>query len=102
MARTDHPRGCSCEMHTRQREYARELRARKARGEVVERHKLGSTPTTRNIPKPKAENSRLMESTSGDGMVVHWMPKDEPEWQCPKCNRWFLKVDGKWTEPWVA
>lgn len=52
--------------------------------------------------RPRDPFSRLMESKASDVNAVHWMPKDEEEWQCPKCGRWFLKVNGKWTEPWVA
>lgn len=58
--------------------------------------------TTRTQAKSRPPGSRFMEDKSGENTVMHWMPKEAEEWQCPDCNRWFLKVDGEWKEPWVA
>lgn len=53
--------------------------------------------------RPRNPDSRLMETGTPDAVTVHWMPKDEKEWECPQCGAWFLWVEGKgWTKPWVA
>lgn len=97
-----HPRGCDCELHTSQREYARKLKERKQNGEQVGPYRGGPRKADGPMRNEKKNTSRLIESKSGEGVTVHWMPKEGPEWECPVCGHWFLLVDGEWSEPWVA
>lgn len=95
-------RGCGCDACENRRVKARERYNAKFKGVPINRATGQPTRDTTRNQNDKGNEPRFMESKSGDGVVVHWMPKEGEEWECPKCGRWFLKVDGKWTEPWVA
>lgn len=102
-ARCDRGRGCPCNEHERRRVYARERYDEKHRGVPRNRAtgKTASSITTRS-PGVTGQEPRFLEDKSGENVVIHWMPKEAEEWECPHCGKWFLKVDGVWTEPWVA
>lgn len=92
-----HPRGCTCETHTKQREYARELRERRANGEIVnkERGPQGKFTGIKSGPMERRAGSRLVLGDGTDA-INHWMPKEGESWNCQVCDAWFMKVDGEW------
>lgn len=92
-----HPYKCSCDKHTRQRNYARELRERKAKGEVEYRPRpRSSTPSIKSGPRERTPGSRLVESNNGAGTIGHWMPPEGEAHTCPECGAAFMKIDGEW------
>lgn len=104
MPKCERGRGCTCEEHTKRREYARKRYAEKYKGIPRKRASPGTAAslTTRRKPIPPGNEPRFMEGRVEEEVVIHWMPKAAEEWECPQCGEWFLLVDGKWTQPWVA
>lgn len=98
MSSLGHPRGCSCEVHLKQRNYARELRARKVSGEHVskERGPNGKSSGIKSGPLSRRPDSRMVEDKTGENTVIHWMPAEGGSWTCPQCGAGFMKIDGEW------
>jgi len=90
----EHPYNCPCEYHTKSREYARELRRRHEAGEVIEKGR--KNPGISGAPKKKRKDSRLVELIGPEGIIVHWMPKEETEWICPDCGKHFIRKNERW------
>lgn len=93
-------RGCPCARCEKRRQYQKDYYQRKKQGlpigvPVADRYKHGAVEKVGKL-------SRLVETKTPEATVVHWLPKDVPEWTCPCCGRWFLLINDNWTEPWVA
>ena len=97
VGREKHPWNCPCEMHAKQRQNARELQERKARGEPA---RLKTAPHA--VPDQKIQSRLVEDKTGSEAIVVHWMPAEGNEWVCPECGRQFLRIEGQgWEHQWA-
>lgn len=67
----------------------------------------GSMAKARGTAQPvKNPTGRLVVTDTGShpnanvAQVVHWLPADGTEWECPKCGEWFRRDEDRRRVPW--